>query len=305
MFGKLLDNVDLPNQYDDTRVEGRILLYDADPLAYKSAATVKRLRTAISRFQTGVLEMMYLTKSVTAHVHLTHKDSHKAGRHLMKGIKPYQANRKGGAKPALLYDLRDAVILPENVLSEYSAWMHMPVEADDACMIDAYRFKDAAVLASEDKDLRQTPYLFYDNYRDEIIKAHGIGSLWEHVTPAGNMSPHGIGRIFFWAQMLMGDTADNVAGLQEYEGQRIGDVRTLEVLTPYNDTEDESEVANLVIDGYRKIDQNPYPEGYMLHMMRAWGDSFHHVVSELDWTVKNKKFLQECVGRDWFEQEAL
>lgn len=297
----LLKDIDLPEQFKDETVKGRILIYDADPLAYRSSAKVAKLKTAVSRFQVGVLEMIFLTKSESARVHLTHKDCLKAGRGNIIGVKPYQGQRIGANRPPLLHELRDAAVEDENVLRDYSAYLHMNVEADDVCTIDSYRYKQDAVLMSEDKDLRQTPYPFYDHYLDKVIQAKGVGSLWENVTEAGNMSVHGIGRLFFWAQMLMGDQADNVGALQYYEGKRIGGVRTLDILTKFNDTEDESEVANLVVDAYREIDQNPYPEGYLLHMMRAWGDSFHNVVMELDWSKTNKTFLEDCATRKWFK----
>lgn len=294
---------DLPDQTTQSYVEGRVMIYDADSLCYRSSATVKKLSTAINRFKTGVLEMMYLTESQTAVIHLTHKDSDKAGRGRIKGVKPYQENRTGAKRPPLLHELRDAVVLSENVLDEYTATMHHILEADDACMIDSYKYKGSGLLVSEDKDLRQTPYPFYDPYLGKVIQSKGIGTLWEHVTEGGNSSLHGIGRIFFWAQMLMGDTADNIGGLQYYEGQRIGYKRTYDVLLPYFEDIEEHDVANKVIDAYREIDQNPFPEGYLLHMMRSWDDSFYKVVKEIDWSLKNKKFLAECATRDWFDKE--
>lgn len=297
-----LETLDLPSQLQPPRVQGRVLIYDADSLCYRASATVKKLKTGVSRFQEGVLEQMFYTESESAEVHLTHKDCDKAGRGRIKGVKAYQANRTGTKRPELLHALRAEVCKPESSRPEYTTYLHMNVEADDACMISAYHLKDNGVLLSEDKDLRCTPYPFYDAYTGKIIKAEGIGHLWEHVTEAGNKSVHGIGRVFFWAQMLMGDTADNIGALQEYKGQRIGAMRTLEVLEPFFNSEDESEVANLVLDAYREIDQNPYPEGYLLHMMRAWGDSFHKLITELDITTKNKVFLEDCLTRDWFEK---
>lgn len=297
----LLKDIDLPDQFVDRTVKGRVCLFDADTLVYKMSAVYKQLPTMVKNFKIETLGILFDCDAETGRLHLTHKDCLKAGRNNIVGVKPYQGNRTGSAKPPLLHELRDEVALDVNQLPQYTTQLHMQVEADDACMIESYRYKQDSVLYSEDKDLRQTPYPFYDKYQGKIVQAVGIGSLWEHVTEMGNMSVHGIGRIFFWAQMLMGDTADNIGALQYYAGKRIGGVRTLDILTPFCDTEDESEVANLVIDGYRTSDQNPYPEGYLLHMMRAWGDSFHDVVMELEWTKANKEFLEECVTRKWFK----
>lgn len=303
MILKELESIELPDQFDQHIEKGRVLILDADSLAYKVSATVKKLPTAINRFKLGVEEMRFLTNSETVLAHLTHDDCLKAGRGKILGVKPYQGNRKGNEKPELLHLTREAVSSSENILPEHQVKLHMELEADDVCMIDSYRLKERGVLTSPDKDLRQTPYKFYDDYLGKIIQADGIGHLWEHVTEGGSVSVHGIGRIFFWAQMMMGDTADNVGGLQYFKGSRIGAVRTLEHLEQFNYDDEEDRLANFVIDAYREIDQNPIPEGYMLHMMRDWGDSFWHVCKEIEWSDENIKFLLDCVKRDWYIKE--
>ncbi|QEG10145.1 hypothetical protein KMI6_36 [Klebsiella phage KMI6] len=50
---------------------GKILLYDSDFTVYKSAATVKRLDTAIRRFYQLVLEDMFLVGCSEAVAYLT------------------------------------------------------------------------------------------------------------------------------------------------------------------------------------------------------------------------------------------
>lgn len=291
---------DLPNQFDN-KVTGRVLILDADSYAYKAAATSKKLETALRKFQMMVLERLFLTKSETGRVHLTHSESLKAGRGSILGWKPYQGNRNGKSKPPLLDVLREAAANPDNVLPEYTCKLHTVLEADDACMIDSYALGSNGILDSADKDLRHTPYPYYDNYTGRTVEAEGIGSVWLHVTPAGGTALHGIGRLFFWAQMLMGDTADNVRGLDKYYGSNIGTQGTLELLEQYNDTEDESYIANLVFDAYRNHNQNPLPEGWLLHMMRSHTDTFKDVLDQLDLTKANKEFIyDDCFRRTWF-----
>lgn len=298
-MNELLDN--LPNQFDP-KIDGRVLIFDGDSLVYKAAATSKRMSTAIRKFQMGVLEQMFITKSETARVHLTHRDSLKAGRGNILAWKPYQGNRDGSKRPPMLEPLRDAVCFDENVLPEFTVSIHKVLEADDACMIDSYAYGESGILSSEDKDLRATPYLFWDTYQGREVRAKGIGSVWEYVTEGGTLNVHGIGRMFFWAQMLMGDGADNIRGLDRYHGTLIGPVGTLEALQGLNDTEDESEVANHVIDAYRASDQNPLPEGYLLHMMRNWEDSFWDVLQALHLTKANRRFIDDCASREWFRE---
>src|SRR5690625_868190 len=252
----------LPEKYDP-KIRGWVVIFDGDSFAYRAAATSKRMKTAIRKFQMMVLEQMFITKAETARVHLTHRDSLKTNRMNIIGWKPYQGNRTGKDRPALLEELRDAVSDSDNVLPEYTVQLHKILEADDACMIDSYHLGDSGVLYSEDKDLRQTPNVMFDPYLGKELQAGDtVGSVWMHVTPAGNYDIHGCGRLFFWAQMLRGDTADNIRGLDKYQGKNIGPVQTLELLEPYNDRppESESEVASIVLDAYHHSDQNPLPE---------------------------------------------
>ena len=158
-YTQMLEGVE--EVYDST-VQGRVLIIDGDSFCYKASASAKRLTTAVSRFQTEILSAMFLTKSESAIVHLTHKDSAKAGRSKIIGWKPYQANRVGANRPALLHELREAVCKPENIRSEYTIQLHKAVEADDAVMIDSYKLEGNGLLWSEDKDLRHTPYPYYD-----------------------------------------------------------------------------------------------------------------------------------------------
>lgn len=297
---RMLSNLlqDLPDQFNP-KVTGRVLIIDADTHAYRAAATSKRLKTAIRKFQISMLEAIFLTKAERARVHLTHSDCEKLGRPKVVGYKPYQANRKGTSKPPLLDELRAALVLEDHILPEYTAWLHMEIEADDACMIDSYNFADNGILLSEDKDLRMTPHTFYDPYTSKTVKAEGVGSVWLHTTDAGHSSLHGLGRLFFWAQMLMGDTADNIRGLDKYYGKNIGTLGTHEVLEAYNDTEDESAVAHLVLTAYMEHDQNPLPEAYMIHMLRSSGDTALRMLQELDHTPKVRAFLNSCYNRAW------
>lgn len=323
MFKQFHDLVKDDEGYDAT-VKGRVLIIDGDTFCYKASSPRKvngepvypKLSTAINRFQTDVIAAMIMTGAETAIVHLTHKDSYKSGRHRIKGWKPYQSNRVGAERPPLLHVVREEVCKPEHAKAEYVVHLHKAVEADDAVMIDSYKFGENGLLWSEDKDLRHTPYDYYDQRDHRIKRAKGIGELWIHTTSRGLDEPEdsaarrkyqslsGVGRIFFWAQMMMGDTVDSIRGLDKFDGKNIGWARTFEVLEKFNHAEDESPIANFVIDAYRKIDQNPIPEGYLLHMMRDWGDSFHNVLQEVELSEANHRFIwEDCMLRDWYDKE--
>lgn len=291
----------LPAQLTDQfggMVPGRTLILDGDSACYVIAAKVKTLPTAIRHFQMRVLQLMFLTKSESAIVHLTASDSLKAGRMGILAAKPYQGNRTGKAKPNMLEPIRQAVADESSWLPEFRVELHRELEADDACMMDSYRLKDEGVLASDDKDLRSTPYPYYEQTSARVMAGAGFGEIWPERTEGGTLKLIGQGPKFFWAQMLMGDTADNVAGLRKYKGGLVGPAKTFELLGKLTD---ENEVANFVIDAYKQIDQNPLPEGWLMWLLRWPGDNFWKYLESLELTVENKTFLQSCLSREWFK----
>lgn len=287
----------LPEQFNDVK-HGRILLMDGDGPCYRIAATVKRLDTAIRHYQMEVLKQAFMTKAQHVRVHLTAHDSDKAGRFRVKAIKPYQGQRKGKAKPALLEPLRQAIALRENWLDEFSVTLHRDIEADDGMMIEAYQHKENSVIWSDDKDLRMTPYPYYCMEKGEVMPGQPFGWISAKCTPSGTLKVIGQGPLFFWAQMLMGDQADHVQGILRLDGKLCGPAATLTALQPLQGTCINT-VANFVISAYRDIDQNPLPEGTLLWLLRHPHDSFLNYLQELDLNTENRRFINECNDRDW------
>lgn len=291
-------NVDaLPPQFQGC-VQGRTLIIDGDGPAYSISATVKRLDTALRRFQQEVLSLIFLTRAEDAIVHFTASKSHKAGRFQIKAVKPYQGQRSGKSKPPLLEPLRQAAALEENWLPEFRVVMNHILEADDAMMQDAYRLKENGIIWSDDKDLRMTPYLYWDRKTNTLQQSEPFGWLKMEYTPAGNPKLIGRGPLFFWAQMLMGDTADFIQGILRYNGRLCGPAAAYDIL---RNCADESEAANIVLSGYREIDQNPLPEGWLLWLLRWPGDNFWDYATSLNLTEENRSYLDECRSRDWFD----
>ncbi len=293
-----VDLAALPDQFKGC-VQGRTLILDGDGPAYVCASTCKRLDTAIRRFQQHVLTRMFVTKSQTARVHFTASGSRKAGRFGIKAVKPYQGNRKDKAKPSLLEPLREAMANRENWLEEFDCILHHELEADDGMIIDAYRLKELGVIESEDKDLRMTPYLYSEISKGVVSSPEPFGWLQPKITGSGTVKLIGQGPLFFWAQMLMGDTADNIKGVLSYQGKLCGPSGAYAALC---NAKDIHEAANLVLDAYREIDQNPLPEGWLLWLLRWEGDNFWKYLSELNISEINRVFLDQCVTRDWFDK---
>lgn len=274
---------------------GRTLLIDGDGPAYVAAATVKTVATGLRKFQSQILEQIFLAGCSDGEVFLTHEECTKAGRFTIKGFKPYQGQRKGGEKPALLSQVRE-IAEQEGAMNEFTVQMEHIVEADDAMMMRSYTLKEGGVIRSDDKDLRMTPWAYYEIKQGCVLPPDPFGYLWIEETATQKKC---VGRSlkFFWAQMMMGDSADNVRGLDKYNGKNIGPVDTFKVLDPIGDIE---ALCNTVIGAYRAIDQNPLPEGWMLWMLRHPADNVWAYFQELPWSKENEAFLADCVGRDWF-----
>ena len=298
MASRIIHGIDLdalPNQFKDS-VPGRTLIIDGDGPAYAAAATVKRLDTALRKFQQEVLKRMFLTGASDCRIHLTAHNSDKYGRFRVKAAKVYQGNRKNKAKPALLEPLRELVADNSTWLDEYSVCMHRELEADDGMIQDAYRLGDNGVICSEDKDLRMTPFPYYAIEKGQVQKGQPEGWISLQHTPSGVPKLVGQGPMFFWAQMLMGDSADNVQGIQKLNGELCGPVGTYGALMDVTKLND---AANLVLDGYRKINQNAIAEGWLLWLTRWHKDNVIEYMRSLELSGANLDFIEDCVLRDW------
>lgn len=283
-------------------VLGRTLIMDGDAACYKASATAAKLVTAQRRFTTLIYEAMFLTKAEFARVHLTPKGCLKNGRHLLLGVKPYQGNRNGKVKPQQLEPLRNSA---QSLFAEHEniqVFAHYDIEADDGIMQDAYTVQNGIVW-SEDKDLNIVPCTKYDiSTARELNLAPGTRFGWVDIgyTETGNPKPKGHGTKFFWLQMLMGDTADNVQGILKLDGKKCGLAGAMQYLTGITD---EDHCANLVLNAYRAINQNFIPEAEALWLTRCAGDTACLYIWSLNLTPANREFFKDCYSRPWKMKE--
>lgn len=291
----VVNGIDTDTLTEDTfggYVQGRTLILDGDGPCYAVAATVKRLDTAIRRFQQDVLKFMFLANAQDCRVHLTASGSDKFGRHRVLAAKPYQGNRKNKAKPALLEPLREAMADRSNWLEEFHhVTLHREREADDGMMMDAYELGDHGVTRSEDKDLRMTPYPYMDIESGRVMQGMPVGYLYLKTMNDGSRKCLGQGPLFFWAQLIMGDTADNIQGLD-----KLGAVAAYDMLGACTDIDT---AANIVIDEYRRRDQNVVAEGWLLWLTRHQHDNVIHYLNERKLSEQNRAFVQDCITRPW------
>lgn len=290
-----VDTLNVPDQFD-TRVPGRTLILDGDFPAYKAASTVKTLPTALRRFVTEVMTLVFLTGAEHVNIHLTAKGSAKAHRARLPTAKPYQGNRANKPKPPLLEPLREAIEFQvntgEGVLPpEWSVTLHRYWEADDGMIMDAVRYGDRGIIVSEDKDLRLTPGPFYETSTGltDIIPDR-FGWIDEKYTDGGTRKVTGHGTKFFWAQMLMGDTADNVKGIEKLNGKLSGAAAAYNYLDSITD---ENEAANRILWEYAKINQMALPEAECLWLRRSDDDSAYRYFQELDLDKPLRSWLDQ------------
>lgn len=270
---------------------GKTLLLDGDFLLYQAAATVKTVPTAVRRLHTLILTEMFMVGCKRCEVFFTDSNSSKCLRYMYPTVLPYQGNRKGKAKPPLLEPLKQRVQgmsyteHPDGIEMDWA----FEEEADDRMIARSIELGSNCIVSSGDKDLRLTPAPYWEA---KTASVHYItdrfGDIWW--TGEGSTPVKGHGSKFFWTQMLMGDTADNVRGIARYNGKLCGPRGAFEALAEFTD---ESECANHVVAAYAKINQDVLAEAQCLWLRRSTDDS-------------GFKYLMEVVTipslRDWLQQ---
>lgn len=189
------------------RVPGRVLLVDGDYLAYYCAGNDETSpgearRRAISK----VAQLRDMSGADTVTIHLTARNSTKGDRFIIATVKPYQAQRSGGRRPKNWEYLRDFLEAGEQWTTK--TWGTR--EADDGIAYHATVLGvDMCCIATADKDMRMIPgwHIDWKSYLltrfDKEFAVSGANGLV-------------YGHLWFWLQLLQGDTADNIPGLPKY-----------------------------------------------------------------------------------------
>ncbi len=202
------------------QVAGRRVQIDADFLAYQVTAESAELvgEKSFSDMQHNcTVAIDHLTALAGAEFYtlfLTPSDSNKGRRFGSATLKEYQANRKGKEKPRYLNAMRNWME------ASLGAIMCRDCEADDGMAMAQYKAiregnENLSIIASRDKDLRMVPGLQL-NWEREVIEGTPADKPFGYIYMDDTKSTKtlkGYGWKFFWAQMLMGDTADNITGL--------------------------------------------------------------------------------------------
>ena len=153
------------------------------------------LHTAKSMFESLLWNLK--TNKYTAYI--GKGESWRVGR---STILEYKGNRKEMLKPLLLDDVT------EYLIKKYKPEIVEYYESDDKVVMDAYRDKSKVVCGVDKDYLGCDVLVFNPNKVDQgVIDCEGLGSLW--LDSKGKVT--GKGRIFFYHQVLSGDTSDNYA----------------------------------------------------------------------------------------------
>ena len=186
---------------------------------------------------------------------------------------PYKGHRNAD-KPYHYVNLREVIkaLHPCKVVTL--------IEADDQLAIDALADRDNTVLCSRDKDLRQV--VGATVYGWELGNQPSFGPAKIDRIGSVDRKGKGTGFAFFMAQMIMGDSADNVPGIQG-NGPAAAHAILRPIVEDDDLTEDEkvAEMKAAVTTAYQRCYAEYYEEVYeeqatllwMLRTQPADGDS--------------------------------
>lgn len=212
-------------------VQGRVAHIDADFLAYMvSAYTQKEIDGIVPKrtledvkhnARTAVEHLTAMAGATDYRCHITPSASTKGGRAEQAIQQKYQGNRDGRDKPELLDAARAFIGL------ELNGVVHLDQEADDGLAQANYDAQgeggkwgngNLSIIISKDKDLRMVPGLHMDwETGEHFCTGNPFGSVFIDDTKS-QKKLSGWGTKFFWAQLLMGDPADNIKGLPGVAG---------------------------------------------------------------------------------------
>lgn len=223
-YGKLGANAAKSDSPSRAVTLGRILQDDTDFLCYKCANLDQSEQFAFDQVLHNLDNARRMAGAESVNMHLTM--GMKSGREEMALVKPYQDKRNATKKPELAYRVtRLRSMLANHKSSKYVPIVNVYQEADDSLRQMQYaRIQEhgvqSSVIRSGDKDLWFAEGMHMDDYgRFYTVDGYGFTEYRE----VGNVKPKlvGQGTSWFWHQLIMGDTADNIPGLPTISGRLL------------------------------------------------------------------------------------
>ncbi|APL99483.1 exonuclease [Aquamicrobium phage P14] len=267
-------------------VPGRTVHIDGDYLAYYGSG---KETTSPEEARINTLNIIdrakYRSGSEFATVHLTMPGSDKAGRYLIATVKEYQAQR-GGGHPKNWEFLR-------TVLENYSGdafrvvkWVDR--EADDGISLALAKSNGSDAVYAKDKDM-QMLWGWHLDWSDTTILTHVPN--WAYDVKDKNGLQFGLK--WFWLQMLQGDSADNIPGLEKCvnsKGKAVlcGEKTAEKILA---DVHSHTFAFVKVADEYAKYYEDLWPERFVEQAALLWlrKDPQAHVFDFLRYLPDNQQ----------------
>jgi 5'-3' exonuclease len=253
-----------------------LALIDADLIAYEAASAAEMVEEGYERRSFDyVIEhinrsIAFITEQAgceSYELFITGKENF---RYDIATVKPYKGNRSDKPKPFYLEATR-------KLLESYGAIVCDYMEADDMLAVRAKDFhEDEVCICSRDKDLRMVPVWQYSwevgnqpewgpmlvdrigelqfRFSDKILKNGEKSNAIKKVT--------GTGLKWFYAQVITGDSTDNIPGL---EGKGGGLVH--QILEPCTT---EQELFTAVCHAYQARYGETYPERLLEQCRLLW-----------------------------------
>lgn len=220
-------------------------IVDADILCYRIAFAcenqpAKYAQSTLSNYIAEILTVGVDTVYDGCYVdcwslHLTGKGNF---REAIATTAVYKGNRLDTPKP------KHHAVLREHLIKEWDAVVAQGQEADDAIAIEATKLGDNCVIVSLDKDLDQVA-----GYHYNFVKKQAY-----YITPEE-------GRLRFYCQILMGDNADNIKGING-----IGPVTARKML---EDAQDDAELYHRCVQAYEGNEDRVIENARLLWLRRT------------------------------------
>lgn len=193
-------------------VPGRILHVDGDYLVYWSAiGEADKVGLCRTILLNKVESMRTMSGAERVVVHLTDRHGHKGWRRVISTIQPYQDQRAGSKKPTNWDATRTWLEQYIGPAFHVKTWFDR--EADDAmAFASAKNGWQHTVIATKDKDMRMIPgiHIVWDTYELVTVTGDTFGLEFDDLI---------YGPKWFWLQMLIGDAADYIPGVQSGFGK--------------------------------------------------------------------------------------
>ena len=213
------------------KVAGRIAQIDADFIAYYVSAESKAQLDPSDETPRKTIDEVYqacrefadyirtMAGAEYAVLHVT-TDQTKGGRDTIAIQREYQGNRTGREKPEFLSAARKYLGQGlKDTVPGITGINHTSQEADDGLAQAVFHDQDNSVMCSLDKDLRMIPGWRLDMNTFELSNNPDNFGHIELDDSKSSKKIVGQGTKFFWAQVLQGDTADNIQGIPAVTGE--------------------------------------------------------------------------------------